>query len=135
MKISDFEAPADPATPVVRQVLINDLEVIASIGIYEHEQRYLQRVIVTLVLWVRDDYDGHSDSIQDVYDYDHAVNAVRQTLDDGHTNLIETAAHRIAEQCLDHGDVQGVRVRIEKPDVLPGCRSIGIEIERHRDAL
>ena len=113
-----------------RRVLVRDLEIIASIGIYEHEHRYLQRIVVSLELDVRDTYDGTSDSISDVYDYDEAISAVRDTLDEGHINLIETAAERIAARCLENRSVERIRVRIEKPDVSASCRSVGIEIER-----
>ena len=52
----------------------------------------------------------------------------------GHVNLIETLAERIADHCLADRRVAGVRVRIEKPEAVPSCRSVGIEIERHRPA-
>ena len=132
--MDDVPTAAEAGIGGLRKVFVNDLEVVASIGVYEHEHRYLQRALVTLTLWVRDSYDGTSDSIRDVYDYDEAVRAVRETLDEGHTHLIETAAHRIASRCLENPDVAVVRVLIEKPDVLPGCRSVGIEIERRRPA-
>jgi dihydroneopterin aldolase len=43
-------------------------------------------------------------------------------------------AERIASQCLADTRVESVRVQIEKPDVMPSCRSVGIEIERRRSA-
>ena len=49
---------------------------------------------------------------------------------EGHIHLIETLAEKIAARCLQDLRIQVVRVRIEKPDVLPACRSIGIEITR-----
>jgi dihydroneopterin aldolase len=51
-----------------------------------------------------------------------------------HVNLIETLAERIADHCLADRRVLSVRVCIAKPDVLDACRSVGIEIERHRPA-
>ncbi len=113
-----------------RRVFIRDLELIASVGVYEHEKRYEQRVVVSLELAVADDYDGRSDRLDLVYDYDAAIAAVKGTIDEGHVHLIETLAERIAARCLADGRVRQVRVRIEKPDVLPACRGIGIEIER-----
>jgi 7,8-dihydroneopterin aldolase/epimerase/oxygenase len=123
-------SPPVAGKPQLRHVFIRDLELIGSIGVYEHEKRYEQRIVVSLDLDVRDDYDGHSDSIHDVYDYDHAIATVRAAVDAGHTNLIETLAERIAEGCLAHGHVLRVRVTIEKPDILPSCRAVGIRIER-----
>lgn len=115
-----------------RRVIVRGLELIGSIGIYEHEKRYEQRITVSLELFVRDDYDGQSDRIIDVYDYDEAIGAVKATVSAGHVNLLETLAERIADACLQNTVVQRVVVRIEKPDVLPSCRAVGIEIERTR---
>lgn len=115
-----------------RHVFIHGLELIGSIGIYEHERRYEQRVVISLDLDVVDDYDGRSESIGDVYDYDLAIAIARRTVAASHFNLIETLAERIAEACLGDRRVVRVSVRIEKPDVLAGCRAVGIEIVRQR---
>ena len=79
-----------------------------------------------------DDYDGQSDRLSDVYDYDIAINAIRDSVENGHINLLETLAERIAEACLADPRVLALDVRVEKPAVLPACRSVGIEIHRGR---
>lgn len=118
-----------------RRVLVRGLELIGSVGVYEHEHRYEQRVVVSVELQVHDGYDGASDELSAVYDYDIAIRAVKGALGSGHFNLIETLAERIAKSCLDDRRVLKVRVRVEKPDVLPSCAGVGIEIERSRTAL
>jgi dihydroneopterin aldolase len=123
-------SPSKVTGPGARRVLVNQLELIGRVGVYDHEQRYEQRVVVSLDLAVRDTYDGLSDRLDQVYDYDGAIRAVKETVDSDHFNLIETLAERIAEACLADKRVRRIRVRIEKPDVLPSCRSVGIEIER-----
>lgn len=115
-----------------RRVFVRNLELIGSVGVYEHEHRYEQRVVVSLELEVRDDYDGTSDDISSVYDYDLAIRAIKDSVASGHFNLIETLAERIAAACLSDRRVVMARVRVEKPDVLPSCVSVGIEIERRR---
>lgn len=115
-----------------RRVFVRGLELIGSVGVYEHEHRYEQRVVVSLELAVRDEYDGVSDEISGVYDYDVAIRAVKDALASGHFNLIETLAERIAQACLSDRRVHKARVRVEKPDVLPSCAGVGIEIERRK---
>jgi 7,8-dihydroneopterin aldolase/epimerase/oxygenase len=117
-----------------RRVFLRGLELIGSIGIYEHERRYRQRVIVSVDLLVDDHYDGISDDITAVYDYDHAISAIKRLVDSRHYNLIETLAEAIATACLAGPGVAQVTVAIEKPDVLPACRAVGIEIERSRSS-
>jgi dihydroneopterin aldolase len=113
-----------------RRVFVRDLEIVASVGVFEHEIRYEQRVLVSVDLEVRDGYDGASDRLEHVLDYSRVVQGIAELVQSGHFNLIETLAERIAGHCLADKRVRSVRVRIEKPDAIPTCRSVGIEIER-----
>jgi 7,8-dihydroneopterin aldolase/epimerase/oxygenase len=108
------------------------MEVMASVGIFEVEKRYEQRIVVSIDLDVVDSYDGMSEQITDVLDYSRVVHSVEQLVQGTHFKLIETLAERIAAQCLVDARVLAVSVRIEKPDIMPGCRSVGIEINRRR---
>jgi dihydroneopterin aldolase len=118
----------------LRRVFVRELELIALVGVLKHEIRYEQRILVSVELAVRDDYDGKSDRLADVVDYSKVAEGVSALVQGEHVNLIETLAERIATRCLSDNRVQSVRVRIEKPDALPSCKSVGIEIERHRAA-
>ena len=113
-----------------RRVFVDGLELMGSIGVYEHEHRDRQLIVVSLTLDVVDTYDGTSDKLADVYDYDIAIRAIRATVDAGHFNLIETLAEAIAAAVLADPRALSARIRIEKPAVLTACRSLGIEIER-----
>lgn len=113
-------------------MFVRDLEIVASVGVLEREKRYEQRIIVSAELMVRDDYDGVSDRLGDVLDYSQVVDGIARLVQGDHVNLIETLAERIASQCMADRRVESVRVRIEKPDVMEQCRSVGIEIERRR---
>jgi dihydroneopterin aldolase len=124
-------AVADPKR-AQRRVFVRDLEIVASVGVLEHEKRYEQRIIISADLFVRDDYDGVSDRLADVLDYGKVVDGIVRLVQSDHVNLIETLAERIANQCLVDTRVERVRVRIEKPEVMQSCRSVGIEIERQQ---
>lgn len=117
-----------------RRVFVHDLEIVASIGVFEHEKRYEQRVRISADLWVRDDYDGISDRLADVVDYGKVIDDIVMLAQSEHVNLNETLAERIARQCLADLRVERVRVRIEKPDVARCCKAVGIEIERARQS-
>lgn len=132
---ADRASPArdsDHRRPQARRVFVRDLEIVASVGVYEHEKRYEQRIFISADLTVRDDYDGVSDRLEDVLDYSALVDGIARLVQSGHVNLIETLAERIAGHCLEDPRVESVRVRIEKPDAMPLCRSVGIEIERRQ---
>lgn len=118
----------------LRRVFVHRLELMASVGIYEVEKRYEQRILVSVDLDVVDDYDGLSDHLEDVLDYGAIIDAVRQIVAARHFHLIETLAERVAEAALDDRRVAWARIAIEKPDVVPGCAAVGIAIERRRAA-
>lgn len=117
-----------------RRVFVHRLELMASVGIFEVEKRYEQRILVSVDLDVLDDYDGASDRLDAVLDYGLVVEAARAIVAQRHFNLIETLAERVAEACLADDRVAWVRVAIEKPDIVPDCKAVGIAIERRRQA-
>ena len=129
---SQDQAGAGEGRRRCRRVFMRDLEIVASVGVFEHEKRYEQRIFVSTDLDVRDDYDGVSDRLEDVLDYSALVDGIARLVQSEHVNLLETLAERIAAHCLEDSRVESVRVRIEKPDAMPLCRSVGIEIERRR---
>lgn len=126
------QIPAGPRRRGCRRVFVQDLEILASVGVFEHEKRYEQRVLISADLAVHDDYDGVSDKLEKVLDYARLTEGISHLVQRDHVNLLETLAERIAQYCLADARVESVRVRVEKPDAMPSCRSVGIEIERAR---
>jgi 7,8-dihydroneopterin aldolase/epimerase/oxygenase len=116
----------------LRRVFVRDQEILASVGIFEVEMRYEQRIIVGIELDVLDTYDGVSERIGDVFDYSRVVRDTEMLCQSRHFKLIETLADAISKQCLADPRVHAVSVRIEKPDIMPNCKSVGIEIRRTR---
>jgi dihydroneopterin aldolase len=113
-------------------VFVRDLELLASVGVFEVEKRYEQRVVISIELDVSDTYDGVSDRLEDVFDYGAAVKTIQRVVEARHFQLIETLAERIAEGLLADPRVESARIRVEKPDIVPACRAVGIEIVRRR---
>jgi 7,8-dihydroneopterin aldolase/epimerase/oxygenase len=118
----------------LRHVFVRDLEIIALLGVHEHEQRKAQRIIVNIDLSVREGSGDLVDDIKNVVSYEVVVRRVETIVAQGHVHLVETLAERIAEACLADERVSAARVRIEKPDIIPNARSVGVEIERIRTA-
>jgi dihydroneopterin aldolase len=57
---------------------------------------------------------------------------IKAVVADGHINLVETLADRIAGVCLSDHRVLSAKVRIDKLDVFKEAFSVGVEIERQR---
>jgi 7,8-dihydroneopterin aldolase/epimerase/oxygenase len=116
----------------VRHVFVRDLECMALIGIYEHEKLKAQRIIVNIDLSVQESDAPMDDEISHVVSYEIIAKKVEGILEEGHINLVETLCEKIAQSCLKDKRVLAARVRVEKPDIIPNARSVGVEIERGR---
>ena len=116
----------------VRHVFVRDLECMALIGIYDHEKIKAQRIIVNIDLSVQETDGPMRDEISHVVSYEIIAKKVESILADGHINLVETLCEKIAQSCLTDKRVLASRVRVEKPDIIPNARSVGVEIERSR---
>ena len=116
----------------VRHVFVRDLECQALIGIYEQEKLKPQRIIINIDLSVHETDGPMSDEISHVVSYEIIAKKVESILAEGHINLVETLCEKIAQSCLKDKRVLAARVRVEKPDIIPNARSVGVEIERGR---
>jgi dihydroneopterin aldolase len=115
----------------LRHVFIRDLVLSCSIGVHAHEKNGPQRVRVNLDLAVREGERPINDDIRNVICYEEMADGIQRIVDDGHVNLVETLADRIAEMALADGRVRSARVRVEKLDILDNAASVGVEIERN----
>ncbi|MGN6149018.1 MAG: dihydroneopterin aldolase [Rhizomicrobium sp.] len=115
----------------LRHVFIRNLEILAHIGVYGHEQGKLQPVRINVDLAV-EDVIAVEDKLEKVVDYASIEQRIRAIINAGHINLAETLAERIAETSFDDSRVKSARVRVEKLHALPGAESAGVEIERNR---
>jgi dihydroneopterin aldolase len=119
------------AIAATRKLLIRDLTLDARIGVFKREKLGPQRVRVNVELHVLD-RPVRDERVGDVVRYDKLIAAIRALLAEGHINLVETLAERIAEICLRPADARRVTVRVEKLDADPDVGAVGVEIERGR---
>ncbi len=114
----------------LRHVFVRDLVLPCNIGVHLHEKGQPQRVRINLDLGVWEGNGQHGDRLENVVCYEDIVTRVRAVTADGHVNLAETLAERIASLCLQDPTCRSVRVRVEKLDVFEDASSVGVEIER-----
>lgn len=112
------------------KVFVTGLKVQAQIGVYRHEIGRVQPLIVDVELDVP---TGSSDRLADTVNYEAILEAAQGLAAEGHIDLVETFAHRLAERCLADPRVTRARVRIEKPLALaPDAVGAGVEIALER---
>lgn len=122
------------AGEAIRHVFVRDLVLEGEIGVYAHEKDgFRQPMRFNIDLTVRE--VAHGDALENVVCYEKIVNKVKDLITEGHVNLVETLAERIASRCLEDARVEVARVRVEKLAAIPEVASVGVEIERQRAAL
>lgn len=116
----------------ITKVFVKNLVLKMSVGIHDFEKRQKQRIVVNVEADTIDRHAFESDSIEDTVDYEHIVSGIKEIAEEGHINLLETFAARIAALCLEMPGVLTVDVMVEKPDIFPSADSVGVRIFREQ---
>ena len=115
------------------KIIIKDLLVRGIIGVHDWEREELQDILINLVLFGDISKAGETDDIKDSINYQIVAEKVRSHAETAKSFTVEALASDIARLCLENKAVIKVRVRVEKPNVIPFTKSVGVEIERIRD--
>ena len=100
------------------------------------EKELGQNFVVDLEMEVDLKAPGASDELKDTVDYSHVYRVVKETVEGRGRNLLEGLADSVAQELLRIFPLDGVRVRVTKPQVpikeavLDGA---GVEIYRLRE--
>ena len=114
------------------QIFITDLLARGIIGINDWEREKPQDILINIVLFTDLHEAGESDNITDTVNYRTVIKKVLAHAESAGRFTVEGLAGDLAKLCLDQPGVQKVRIRVEKPHAGRFARSVGVEIERHR---
>lgn len=115
----------------LRHVFVNRLAVEASIGIHPHERENKQTIWLTIDAGVLEE-SASAEAIGDVVCYEDMCKTATALASDGHIDLVETLAERIADRLMEDPRLVQIRVQIEKPQAIDQAASVGIAISRLR---
>ena len=111
---------------VMTKVFVTGLNVQAEIGVYRHEIGKVQPLVVDVELDVP---TAGAERLADTLNYETILAAAQAVAAEGHIELVETFAERLARACLSDPRVTKARVRVEKPLALaPHAVGAGVEI-------
>lgn len=113
------------------RVRVRDLLLSCSIGIHDHERQHTQRVRINVELDVADPGSFSSEDFSKVLNYETIVDGIRAIIAEGHVDLVETLAERVAAMCLADARSISVSVAVEKLDAYCEAESVGVSIVRH----
>ncbi len=112
-------------------IFVRDWVLDCNIGVYAEEKGVTQTVRLTIEAELAPEVRSVRDEMEEVPSYTELIDAVTAIAAEGHINLVETFAERIAERCLADPRIASVYVCIEKLERGPVR---GVEITRSRAA-
>lgn len=130
---SDEKIVAFQHSEVTEQMIfIQNLELEMFIGVLDGEKEDKQRVIVNAELSVIPSANWQEDNVKHVVSYATIIEEIKSLADQGHINLVETFAEMIIEKCFAHEPVMMASVSVEKPDIMEGTTSVGVQVSRSK---
>jgi 7,8-dihydroneopterin aldolase/epimerase/oxygenase len=115
-------------------VFIRDLRIDTVVGVYDWERRIRQTVILDLDMGTDIRRAAASDKIDDTLDYKTVAKRIIQYVSEQQFQLVETLAENVAAIVLKEFKVPWVKVTLHKPGAVSGSKSVGIIIERGKNA-
>ena len=111
-----------------RRFLLEGLDVMVRIGIYDAERLAPQRVIIDVELVLDINTAPQSDDVSETLNYDLIRNTVMDIVGRQHFDLQETLARALFDNLAKLPDVTGLRVRTAKPDAYDDCDTIAYQL-------
>lgn len=112
------------------EIFIKDLLVQGVIGVYEWERKQTQNILINVRMFTDTCQAAKTDDIENCIDYGEMTQKIQSLIEKSARFTVEALAEDIANSCLNHPSVKKVIVRVEKPGVVKGTLSVGVQIER-----
>ena len=113
---------------------LRDLAISCIVGTRPEERRRRRRVVLQVAMACDLARAGATDDLRHTVDYAAVCARIAAVVHPSRCLLIERLAQLVADACLAFPGVAGVRVTIDKPGAVRGCRSAAVEIVRGRAA-
>ncbi|MCB1591630.1 MAG: dihydroneopterin aldolase [Alphaproteobacteria bacterium] len=115
------------------RIIIRNLKLDMSIGIYEQERVKKQPVLVSVILTVCSNTNRQLEQIEEVISYEEIVRKIQNLAKSRHFNLAERFAEDIAQICFGFNKTLQAEITILKTEILPETSAVGVKIRRFRD--
>ena len=104
-----------------RKILINNLIIQASVGVYEYEKQNKQKLIVNVELLLSNDSEPEQDNLESTQDYSQFRRCLIDIIESQHFQLLETLVEKIHSTLMINTYVIGAKVNISKPTIFNDC--------------
>ncbi|WP_036218147.1 dihydroneopterin aldolase [Marinospirillum minutulum] len=113
-------------------IFIENLSFLASIGVFEWEKQFEQKLELDIELSTDIRPAAANDDLNLTLNYAAISRLVINLAKAQHHDLIETLAEKIAAKLLQEFNTQQVSLTLRKPSAVPAAASVGVKITRQR---
>ena len=116
------------------KIIILGSKYFCNIGVSAKERSTKQAIIVDLELFLDTKMAARTDDIKLALNYSEVYDSLKNFIENGEFNLIETVANKIANTVLEKFKVSKIIVKVQKPNALAdmNVKNVAVEITRER---
>ena len=118
----------DKAKKITRKIFFKEINISCRIGVYEHEKKHPQRIVINVELELSNEVEPTNDRIDETLNYDLIYREIKKISSSQHFNLVETLTYRIFIYLKQLEKVSNLRINVSKPDIYDDCNKVGYEI-------
>ena len=115
-----------------RKILISDLTLLISIGIHDFEKIKKQEVKFNIDIDVGPSLFPIKDNLNSIVNYETVIKIITKLTKNEHYDLLETLAEDIFHELFKNINIQKIKLKIEKTQIIKNTSSVGIEITKKR---
>ena len=115
-----------------RKVLITDLTLQMSIGIHDFEKIKKQEVKFNIGIDVNPSLTPIENKLKSIVNYETVIKDVTILTKNKHYELLETLAEDIFFELFKNTNIQKIKLKIEKTQIIKNTSSVGIEIMKEK---
>ena len=110
-------------------IIIRELELVASIGVYDWEKTILTPLKISVQCRIDGNKAIEKDDVAETLDYDQLKHIFETIIQQGHYQLIETLAAKLLNALLEQPFVHRATLEVEKVGALKGAKSVSVRVK------
>ena len=114
------------------KIYITGLAVDTLIGVYDWERVQMTELLLDITLDADLDAAMQSDNVHDTVDYAKVADCIVAVGKESTFELLEAFGSRVMDTVLATFNVNAIKLKIVKPNILPNAQTVAVEMTRER---